>query len=572
MVKLSIPKVQHQTKAGVYNGESHPLVAVPMEFQWKRDSDACRISSVRFRQLGAIVELQLYSSDEALCSEFIRSVTFESETPLAGDFSFDLKTVTVNNGLPISGYESKVATTVLEEPATIPAEWRGGVARVYLTIAPGQYIGQIVIRTHVAQYTFRLKNPMTFERAVIKGLPADLAKAGRIVLSPDGPNDPILFEDSVVKEICVKHWDTNFDGQLSYKEAAAVTDLNGVFGANDITSFNELQYFTGLQSIGSWAFAGCSNLTRINIPDRVTAIGNYAFEGCSNLTRINIPDRVTAIGKGAFRGCSSLTDIHIPDGVTKIGDSAFAGCSSLTSIHIPDGVTEIGERAFWHCSSLTSINIPQTVLSIGERVFANCSSLFAFEGKYVSADHRCLVLNGALLAFAPADLTKYTIPDGVVGIGNEAFYNCSSLTSITIPDGVTAIGESAFEGCSYLTSINIPNGVTAIRNYAFEGCGSLTSIHIPDGVTAIENRAFRSCLNLTSINIPGTVTSIGSEAFYNCCRLTSVSCKRTTPPTLGYSAFSSSSMKIYVPAASVEAYKTAENWSEYASQIVADNN
>jgi hypothetical protein len=43
----------------------------------------------------------------------------------------------------------------------------------------------------------------------------------------------------------------------------------------------------------------------------------------------------------------------------------------------------------------------------------------------------------------------------------------------------------------------------------------------------------------------------------------------TTPPTLEYEVFenNASGRKIYVPAASVDAYKAAEGWSEYADDI-----
>ncbi len=566
VVKLSIPTEQKQTKAGVYNGESHPLVAVPMEFSQEWGSDACRISSVRFRQLGAIVELQLYSSDETLRNEKIRSVTFESETPLAGDFSFDMKTMTVKEDLPISGYESKMATTVLEKPAVIPAT-KDEAARIYLTIAPGQYTGQIVVRTDVAKYTFRLAKTMTFERAVIKGLPADLAKAEREIF--------ILFEDPVAKHICVKYWDTDADGELSYKEAAAVTDLKDVISRNvnnNLTSFNELQYFTGLQSIGYAAFIYCDELTSIHIPKGVTAIGNRAFYGCHSLANINIPDGVTTIEAEAFSGCWNLTNINIPGGVTEIGTGAFGGCISLTTINIPDGVTAIGDYTFDDCNSLTSIHIPDKVTAIGDWAFDGCSSL-----------------------------TTINIPDGVTTIGRYAFYGCSSLTSIHIPDKVTAIGSLAFSGCNSLTSINIPQTISSIGRFAFSECSSLSAFYgkyasadhrcliqdgtllafapaglteytIPDGVTSIEKSAFCNCDCLTSINIPDGVTSIRYEAFYDCSSLTSVYCKPTTPPFLGYGAFLNvhSFMKIYVPAASVEAYKTAEGWSEYASQIFAN--
>jgi len=669
-VTLSIPAQQTQTTAGVYNGETHPLVALPTEINWEHNSYAGRISSVRFRQLGAIVELQLYSSDEALRSESIRSVTFESDTPLAGDFSFDLTGVTVKEKLPISGYESKKVTTSLEEPAAIPATG-DEAARVYLTIAPGQYTGQIIVKTDAAQYTFRLAEAMTFERAVIKGLPADLAKADRKASSSDDPvteNDAIRFEDPLVEEICLEHWDANGDCQLSYKEAAAVTSIESQFQIAKktfIRSFNELQYFTGLQSInakafsgcssltsitipngvttigdsaiqdcssltsinipdevtaiGNFAFYGCSSLTNIHLPDGVTAIGNYAFSYCSGLTSINIPDgvttikeytfsgcgslrsilipngvttignnafyecrslisitipdgvteiktstfegcssltsivipkEVTAIGHSAFRDCSSLTSIDIPGGMTKISSNTFSGCSSLTNVNIPEGVTAIGDEVFSGCSSLTSINIPKTVLSIGRLAFKNCSSLSAFYGKYASADHRYLIQYGTLFAFAPADLTDYTIPDEVTTIGSYAFHECRSLTSIHIPNGVTEIGNDAFLGCS-----------------------SLRSIHLPDGLTMIGDSAFHDCRSLTSINIPDGVISIGYMAFLNCDSLISVYCKPTTPPTIGAHAFerTPSSMKIYVPTASVEAYKTG-GWSVYASQIFADNN
>ncbi len=594
-VKLSIPAEQIQSKAGVYNGKSHSLVALPMAFTWEKDSYAARISSVRFRQLGAIVELQLCSSDETLRSEKIQSVTFKSDNPLAGDFTFDLTSVTDKEELPISGYELKEVTTTLAEPAVIPSE-SGEAACVYLTIAPGTYAGQFVVTTDVAQYTFNLKNSMTFERAVIKGLPADLAGVERIALSPDDfilENNPIHFEDTSVKKICVANWDTNKDGELSYKEAAAVTDLKDVFKQKgNITSFNELQYFTGLQSIRESAFSYCSSLTSIHIPDGVTtieevafyecssltsitipdgvtSIENGTFNGCSSLTNITIPDGVTSIEAEAFRDCSSLTNITIPDGVTWIRDSAFQGCSSLTSITIPEGVTWIRDSAFQGCSSLTSINIPERVTSIGDNAFNGCSSLTSIH----IPDGVTKIGVGAFSGCSR--LKSIDIPDGVTAIEDRTFNGCSRLTSINIPDGVTLIRSEAFSDCSRLTSIHIPEGVTSIGDNAFKGCSSLTSIHIPEGVTSIGDNAFKGCSSLTSIDIPDGVTTIGYYAFNYCSNLTSVYCKSTTPPCLCSGAFSSTpwSMKIYVPTASVEAYKTSEfEWHYYASQIFAYNN
>ena len=186
---------------------------------------------------------------------------------------------------------------------------------------------------------------------------------------------------------------------------------------------------------------------------------------------------ITVVRDFAFAYCSSLTSITIPDSVTSIGDSAFKYCSSLTNVNIPDSVTSIGNYAFYYCSSLTSITIPDSVTSIGISAFSGCSGLKSFKGKYASSDGRCLIKDGELISFAPCGLTQYTIPDSVTSIGDAAFANCTSLTSITIPDSVKSIGSQAFYFCTSLTSITIPDGVTSIGDYAFLGCNSLKEVY-----------------------------------------------------------------------------------------------
>jgi len=92
---------------------------------------------------------------------------------------------------------------------------------------------------------------------------------------------------------------------------------------------------------------------------------------------------------------------------------------------------------------------------------------------------------------------------------------------------------------------------------------------IPEGVTSIGKRFFYDCGNLTSIVIPESVTSIGKDAFCYCSNLKSLTCLAVNPPALGDYAFWGMSGIIYVPAASVDAYKAADDWKDYASQIQA---
>ena len=167
------------------------------------------------------------------------------------------------------------------------------------------------------------------------------------------------------------------------------------------------------------------------------------------------------------------------------------------------------------------------------------------------------------------DIEVLDIPSGTTQIGDYAFYECDSLFYVTISDSVTTIGRNAFYKCIHLTSITIPNSVTSIGQYAFSNCSGLTSVNIPSGVTIIGNNTFYNCTSLTSITIPSGITSIGGNSFNGCRNLTSITVEAATPPTLSTSAFqnTNANLVIYVPAESVDAYKT--NWSSYASRIQA---
>ncbi len=340
--------------------------------------------------------------------------------------------------------------------------------------------------------------------------------------------------------------------------------------------------------IGNYAFNGYDNLTSVIIGNNVTSIGNEAFICCSNLTSVTIPDSVASIGNNVFEACSGLTSVTIGDGVTRIGNYAFFNCESLMGVTIGNSVKEIGESAFGDCVSLTSVTIPDSVTSIGDMAFCGC-----FGVKNLTMGNSVATIG--VSAFDGCELTSVTIPESVISIGDMAFrgstgelfinsniignenenryenwISSAHFTSITIGDSVTAIGDYAFYECHGLASVTIGKSVTSIGNYAFYGRNGLDSVTIPDSVTTIGERAFYGCNGLDSVTIGKSVTSIGNYAFYSCNSLTSVYCKATTPPALGSYVFDvyGSGRKIYVPTESVDAYKSATRWSEYASAIV----
>ena len=151
-------------------------------------------------------------------------------------------------------------------------------------------------------------------------------------------------------------------------------------------------------------------------------------------------------------------------------------------------------------------------------------------------------------------------------IGEYAFYYCSTLTSLSLP-AATRIGESAFGNCSALTNVSLP-AVTRVERSAFQNCNALTSISLP-AVTQIGDYAFRNCSALISVSLP-TVKKIESWAFEKCSALTTlyIGTESDTVCTLSSTyAFPSNITNIYVPVELVDAYKTATNWSSFASSI-----
>jgi len=141
-------------------------------------------------------------------------------------------------------------------------------------------------------------------------------------------------------------------------------------------------------------------------------------------------------------------------------------------------VTSIGSGAFYRSTNIISITIPNSVTNIGKGAFGSCSQLA--EIKVAAGNNAYTADNGVLYSKDKTSLHTYpkgktevsfTIPNGVISIGDYAFGGCTSLTSVTIPNGITSIGEDAFSGCTSLTSVTIPNGVISIGEYAFYETG-----------------------------------------------------------------------------------------------------
>ena len=360
--------------------------------------------------------------------------------------------------------------------------------------------------------------------------------------------DNITFADTHVKEICVEHWDTDHDGELSTDEAAAVLTLHNYFSYDEgVRSFDELQYFTSVQNLVTNEFSGCEYLTSIQLPAQLKTVGSGAFRNCIRLKSIDIPDMVTTINDQAFLGCFSLTSLRLGESLKTIGETAFKGCNTIQSLIIPSSVSSISQNAFQNCTSLAAITVAEDNQVYDSR--ENCNAI-------VTSSTNTIMLG----------CYNTTFPSSVVAIGPSAFYGCSRLQSINVPEGITSIGTSAFSSCKNLTTAVLPTTLITLGNSAFDGCSSLTDVHLSEGLTTIEPSAFFGCRSLTHITIPSTVTAIKSYAFNECSSLVEVTVGFSTPMSINSTTFSNrKKATLYVPIGCVDAFKSATYWQDFKS-------
>lgn len=236
----------------------------------------------------------------------------------------------------------------------------------------------------------------------------------------------------------------------------------------------------------------------------VTAIGEAAFYG-KQMESVVIPNNIQVIEKKAFAMCTNLVSIQLPDNLIHLGEGVFSSTGShslMPLLKLPESLLSFGGNPF--CSMCFTLYVPQAHPSL------------------VMLDGVLFHYSMQTLLTYPYTLRKssYTIPAGTRIIANSAFTNNIYLKEVIIPAGVTQIGESAFALDTTLESINIPNTIRSIGSRAFFNCRFLRSIELPDGVVEIGSSVFKACIRLTSIRIPASVEQIGENIFEECANIT----------------------------------------------------
>lgn len=394
----------------------------------------------------------------------------------------------------------------------------------------------------------------------------------------------IRFTDSKVKTLCVENWDADHNGELSFGEAAAVTDIGTVFqGASTIKSFNELRNFTSLQTIADDAFNGCRALTTLVLPQSVTQIGARAFSGCRALKALVLPAGITSIGAEAFSGLRAVSSFNLPAAITQIAASTFENCVALTELDLPQALTALGDKALAGCTKLQTLRVHTARpadITMGTDVFSGMKlstallivdeggkPLFSqadqwrefgnFKERRVQPDPSQDDYQQRLVRYQAAqaleNLLNIASRKNVKADHEQAVFDSMQSTL----DELTAAQYTLRKKLNFINFADPTVRSICVANFDLDGDGEVSNTegtmaqnmgqifyrqadirtfdelqHFTN-LTMIYGNTFEGCTSLSSIRLPESVTNIYYQAFYGCSSLKEI----TLPDYISYLGF-----------------------------------
>lgn len=295
--------------------------------------------------------------------------------------------------------------------------------------------------------------------------------------------------------------------EIGERAFASCQNLKAIYTDSSVQTQGIFYMPQSLEVLGECAFIN-TNASEI-VMEQGLRIGDYAFQYCESLEVLSIPSG-SIIGTGIAKGCTILSDITLPYSIKLLDIIENSNRRSPIRINILSG-TEIVEEAFYGISDELIVTLPSTITRIGESAF-----------------------KGAIIAASP----NFVLPEGLLEVGREAFFNCKIsqnypplIESLTIPTSIRSFGSNCFAFSGSYGTISISSeaeiGSNAFRGTSIEKLILPTSLRIDNianydndikeieilgGREVVEN-AFFNCPSLIKVTLPNTITTIGQSAF-----------------------------------------------------------
>ena len=520
IISLKFPATQTYSKNSFGLG-ANPMVSVSED------------NNLLFKNVGGYLMLKFYGE---AC---IKTIELQSSKKIAGP-----ATVTMDlGGTPVITMADNASSTITLDcgAGILVGSTEENYTEFWFALPPVSFNRGFTVKvTDVYGQSFSKKtnNALTIERNHLEKMaPIELN------MPHQSSSDNIVFADASVKSWLVGKFDTNNDGELSFAEAAAVTDRQ--FGAcfdcssgspdktypdPPITTFNEMKYFTGLTSVPDACFMFCSELEEVTLPQGISSIGSWAFEGCTKLKALDVPASCKEIGYYAFSSCPSLKTLifRSPDNLN-MHYSSFGSMGNCPA----SSLTIYAENAF--DIGMNYSGAANGGFSIGGTVYVPAKSIVRYQELWHQLERQIKPIEETfdeIIVFADPNvknwIVKWTSMDDVPfdanGDGEISYREAAAITELPPdwfdPSREFTIGKApsivSFNEFEYFSSVGyVPFG-------CFSGCKDLTSIRIPRSVYWLADRSFYDCSSLADFIAPPSMTSLGIGAFSGCSNLKNV--------------------------------------------------
>jgi hypothetical protein len=335
--------------------------------------------------------------------------------------------------------------------------------------------------------------------------------------------------------------------------------VNGILYTKDLTML--------------YAYPPGATATTFAIPSTVTKLYDYCFGFNHYLERVTIPETVTWMGMNIFRECTKIDSIYIPDGVTHMGVTVFGNCYNLTSVHLPASLDTIYSSAFLNCSSLTEVTVPRNVSHLDDLSFS-----------YNPAIKKIIFEEGSRLrsigdqAFRECNaLERFDVPSGVDSIGGSCFYECQSLKTLNLNEGLRVLNTFAIGDCPSMVECTLPGSLAVVESQ-FLDCYQLKRVKVGDknstpGTTRIKSHLFFWAKNVECVELGANVDSLERYALNTPDKTVKVVISWAAVPPRSSNMFASfpTAAVLYVPKASLEAYREANDWKRFTTIVAIED-
>lgn len=382
-------------------------------------------------------------------------------------------------------------------------------------------------------------------------------------------------------------------GSLSYMTLGASSSTSLIGGA-DKNQTSQVRYIYVAEDrvrFNTYCFAYMTNLVHATLPQNMyLTTHSYMFYYCFGLKYCVIPRSVKSIANNFLFFCNSLEAISIPPTVTTAGSAMLRLAYNVENIDMPDSITTIETQAFSNMYNLKTMYISRNVVTLGTEAFSNNEQL----GELTDMPNLTTV---GVSAFASlTSLKKVGDLSSVVTVGSGCFNSLFGVEELPPMPNLTTIGTYFCASMQNLKELHLGDnivtpsspgtgvlslpyrletftctspGFTKAGNDFLYGTRIMTTCVLPPNLTTVGSSFLGGAQALTFVELPATLTNIGGSSMNDLYRMQTMLSHNPVPPVFATTGLANLNpkVKIYVPDASVAAYKVAPVWSNYANNI-----